>query len=516
MKKFFKSAAFLAAAGAAAKLLGALHKLPLMTLLGAEGTGLYQLVFPVYAAVLAVTSGGVTQAVSRAAAAEGGEAPSSLAAGVIVTAVAGAAGSIFLAAAGGFIARLQGNAAAAPAYSVLAPAVAFSCVISAFRGWWQGRRNMFPTAASQIAEQSVKLAAGLGLARALSGRGVSYAVAGAIGGITLSEAAAAAALLIGYFATVHGRPAQSLRPLLPAVRGVCRDAFPIAAAALVMPVSQFADGVAIVNLLAGAGTDVSAATSLYGVVTAPVSAITGFMTVFTSAAAAALMPRLSGSDGVSDKRAATGGALSAALLVGLSGAALLAVFPDEIVRLLYPAGLTDAEFAAAVAALRLSAPGALSLCLMQIAVTALQASGKAHIPALVLLCAVAVKCGLTVIAVSAAGAAGSAAANSAAFAAALAADAFFARKYLRGCLDKPSAIKIVCAAAAGAAAGAAAKLLPTVTPLGACAVCGGVFLLAAALVVVATDCFSVNSRLCGILKKYKILPDRFAKKSKKY
>ena len=70
VKKFLRSAAFLALASAAAKILGAVHKIPLMGLLGAEGSGLYQLVFPIYTVVLALAGGGVSQAVSRAAAQE--------------------------------------------------------------------------------------------------------------------------------------------------------------------------------------------------------------------------------------------------------------------------------------------------------------------------------------------------------------------------------------------------------------------------------------------------------------
>ena len=38
-----------------AKMIGAAYKIPLINVLGAEGMGIYQLVFPVYAAAIALT-----------------------------------------------------------------------------------------------------------------------------------------------------------------------------------------------------------------------------------------------------------------------------------------------------------------------------------------------------------------------------------------------------------------------------------------------------------------------------
>ena len=50
MKKqtFLKGAAVIAAGGFIAKLIGALYRIPLTNLIGAEGMGMYQLVYPFY------------------------------------------------------------------------------------------------------------------------------------------------------------------------------------------------------------------------------------------------------------------------------------------------------------------------------------------------------------------------------------------------------------------------------------------------------------------------------------
>ena len=47
------------------------------------------------------------------------------------------------------------------AIAFLAPSVLFICLISAFRGFFQGQGNMIPTSVSQVLEAIAKLAVGL-------------------------------------------------------------------------------------------------------------------------------------------------------------------------------------------------------------------------------------------------------------------------------------------------------------------------------------------------------------------
>ena len=55
--------------GMTAKLIGALYRIPLTNIMGAEGIGLYQMVFPLYTVLLTVTSGGLPPAGSKGTAA---------------------------------------------------------------------------------------------------------------------------------------------------------------------------------------------------------------------------------------------------------------------------------------------------------------------------------------------------------------------------------------------------------------------------------------------------------------
>ena len=60
-----RPAAVLAAIGIIAKLIGALYRVPLTNIIGAEGMGLYQMGFPLYTVLLSFCGGGITSAVSR-------------------------------------------------------------------------------------------------------------------------------------------------------------------------------------------------------------------------------------------------------------------------------------------------------------------------------------------------------------------------------------------------------------------------------------------------------------------
>lgn len=87
-------------------------------------------------------------------------------------------------------------------YSIyaIAPTILFCCVMSAFRGYYEGLRNMYPTAISDIIEAMSKLVLGYLFAyivMKVSGN-VAYAAAGAILGVTVGAVLAAAFLELNY------------------------------------------------------------------------------------------------------------------------------------------------------------------------------------------------------------------------------------------------------------------------------------------------------------------------------
>ena len=181
----------LAAAGLLCKVIGAAYRIPLTNLLGAEGIGLYQLVFPFYILLLNLSSTGFPSALStltaeRLAAGDDRGADAVFFAGLKILLIAGGAFTLLALIFAPAVAGLLGNPAAAPAIRLIAPSVLFVGGIAAVRGSFQGRMNMVPTALSQLIEQLVKAAWALAAA-ALLMPDVQAAVNAVILGVSVSE-----------------------------------------------------------------------------------------------------------------------------------------------------------------------------------------------------------------------------------------------------------------------------------------------------------------------------------------
>lgn len=162
------NAALLSVFSIIAKVISALYRVPLTSVLGAEGMGMYQLVFSIYALILALTTGGIPVAVSRLTSENNALKKDSRI--VLKNALLSVVGTSLVLAAllcvlSGFVARIQGNEGVKSGYYVIAPAVVFVGALSMFRGWFQGNNDVIPTAVSGLFEQAFKLAFGLTLAK---------------------------------------------------------------------------------------------------------------------------------------------------------------------------------------------------------------------------------------------------------------------------------------------------------------------------------------------------------------
>ena len=176
------------------KIVGAIYKIPLYndSMLGLEGSGIFQTTYNVYTLMLTISTAGIPAAMSRivsSAHAKGNEKlvkryfavamPAFIAVGVAAMLV------MFLFADN--LAGFMNNTRTAPGIRVLAPGVLFVCIISVYRGYAQGFENMIPTAVSQVIEVICKAAFGLVAAFMLVSLGynIEYVSAGAIMGVTI-------------------------------------------------------------------------------------------------------------------------------------------------------------------------------------------------------------------------------------------------------------------------------------------------------------------------------------------
>ncbi len=408
-----------------AKMIGALYRIPLTNIIGAEGMGLYQMVFPLYTVLLTVSSGGLPVAISKIVAerrSQGDEAGARqvLLVSLLSLSVAGLVAGIAVVLFREKIALVQGNAKAAVPYLGIAPSLLFVAVISCFRGYYQGAQNMLPSALSQIIEQVVKLVAGLFFARILISRSLEWAVFGALTGVSLSELAAMLFLFVRFLftdarykkksridasqvnfetAADMGAPAAyRVRTRKEVLKEVYRSAIPVTLGSLVMPMTQVIDSILVINLLMGLGYGSAEATQLFGLATGPVNSLINMPVVITLSLSVALLPKVSECFAKNDDPSAdVSQTLKFGFVIGLLSTLLLCFYARPILSVLYSKGLSAAQIEAGARLLKIGGLSVLYVSILQVATSVLQAAGAPHRPALNLLYGAVLKVVFTLV-----------------------------------------------------------------------------------------------------------------------
>lgn len=202
-QSFLYGALLLTAGMAAVKVIGALFKIPLQRVVGEYGMGVFHGAYSFYGPVFSLATAGFPVAVSRLVAENASlgrfqdvrtvkrvALPLFVAFGLVGTLAVSLAAPIYCD-------RVIHNPNARFAMLALSPAILFACVGSVYRGYWEGLRDMAPTAVSQIIEALVKLAVGLGGAyAAVSFGGSQYTRTGAVLGLVPGSREEAGLLLL--------------------------------------------------------------------------------------------------------------------------------------------------------------------------------------------------------------------------------------------------------------------------------------------------------------------------------
>lgn len=401
-RRMVSGAAVLAIGSIVAKLLGALYRIPLTNILGAEGMGMYQLVFPVYALFMTLSTAGIPTALSRIVAEKkiaGEPAKKYLASAMLILAALSSVAAILTFSLAKYLAVWQGNGVTYPGFMLIAPSIILVGFIAGFRGWFQGEMYMLPTAVSNVIEQVVKLGVGIALSLVFIKRGVAYAVYGALAGITVSELAALLYLFVTYLVRGRKLAKEKLRITRDEARGMFKVAFPIALVAVLLPLSSFFDSIIIVNVLKWSGVAQSAATAQYGLLSGPVNSLVNMPIVVIMSLAIAIVPAVSVSriqrdiDGIMLKSRLS---IKLTYLFGVPCAFFFAVFAPRIISVIYPA-LPQEQLLLAANLLRIVCANVVLLSAMQIYVSLLQALDRTKYAVLSLVCAIIVKIVLSIV-----------------------------------------------------------------------------------------------------------------------
>ena len=192
-QNFLQGTALLAMATAIVKVIGAIYKIPLNAIIGKQGFSYYSTAYEIYNVLLMISTAGLPVAMSRMISQASSLGHNNRIRRIYKTSRAifltlGIAGSLLMTVFCRQLAQFQNQPDAWAAIGALGPCVLLICIMSTFRGFFQGHGNMLPTSVSQVLEAIVKLIVGMLAALALlkSTKSVPLAAGGAILGVTVS------------------------------------------------------------------------------------------------------------------------------------------------------------------------------------------------------------------------------------------------------------------------------------------------------------------------------------------
>lgn len=410
-QNFLKGSLILMASAAAAKLLGALFKIPLTNMLGGVGMSYFSCAYSLFMPIYALTVTGLSSAVARMTA-------QSVALGMYANAkkvrrtalmlfsLLGLAGSLVIVlTAKPFCIYAADCPEAYTAVLMIAPSVFFGCITAVERGYYEGLCNMYPTALSQVAEGVVKVAAGLFLcgytasnselimeyfpwctdARALS------AAAGILG-VTLSSVGAAL-----FFAILRIFTRKGLRggePLLMSNREIIHEltvtALPTGISAVVTNLTAIIDMGTVIGCISYFGTAAARPAGIsademphfiYGSFSGIALTVFNLVPSVTNMLGKGILPSITAAWEGGDRallRKETMQALLTSVVIAVPAAVGIGVLSGEILHFLFPRQPDEVEIC--INALRLLMPGMVCLCVSFPLFSMLQAIGKASLP----------------------------------------------------------------------------------------------------------------------------------------
>ena len=382
-KEFLKGAIWIAFGGFTAKIIGALYRIPLTNLIGGKGLGLYQMIYPVYCLLLTVSATGIPSSIAKLTAeriAKGKEDYPVFKRAMQLFLLIGLFGTGLMMLIAPFLARAQGIKEVTGGYFTLAPSVFLVSAISVFRGWFQGRNKMYPTALSEILEQLIKVGVGLLFAYLYRGN-VEKAVAYLLLAVTISEGIAVLLMLFFY-----GREKKVKTGERESAKHILKLSIPVTIGAMILPLSNLLDSVLVPRLL---GVYASDAVTLFGLFSGGAVTVINLPVSICYGIAAASVPSVAGAKKAELKRKIFF-ALGITFLVGAVSTLGLYFFAEEASSVIFRS-LKGEELAILSKLIKAFSISALTLSCVQTLSACLTAQGKPQYAALSMTVSVTVK-----------------------------------------------------------------------------------------------------------------------------
>ncbi len=418
---FAKQATILAAASLFVRFIGFIYRIPLTSLIGDIGNGIYSTGFYIYNFFLVVSSAGLPAAISkmvseRVALKQYKNAHKVFKVSLIITSVLGTIFGLIM----WFGAEKLSNLFKMPQsyYTILtlAPTVLIVAIMSSYRGYFQGLKTTVPTAISQIIEQIFNAIFSIVLAYILFSNGLKILdlVAktktltffekdfefivpilenksvefGAAGGTAGTGVGALCGLIFLIFAYILIKPSLSKKINknfdnspeengFKIAKNLLKISLVIVTGTAIMSVTNLIDMQMVMSRLLDAGFTHKDATTYYGQLTGKYSTLTTLPVALSTAFATATIPNIASAVVLKDKtsiKRKINIALRLTMIISIPAAIGLGVLSDPILKLLFP------KYPAGGHLLRIGAVSVIFLSLAQIITGILQGINKAIFP----------------------------------------------------------------------------------------------------------------------------------------
>ncbi len=343
-----KGFVILSAAGLLAKLMSVFYVPLLRRTIGLEGLGIYQMCYEVFIFAYAVTTLGAQPAIAKVVAEltatkNKRDAIKALKISTILYAGVGGVISILIMILSTPIANAIGTPEAAYGLLFLAPSIFVTSILSAYRGYFQGKNNMTEIAVSQVLEQIINVGVSLAFAYVLVKISIPYGSAGGTVGTTLGAIIACLYMVYVYYKkNYEGEVFDAELPVKRVsnkriVRKLVKYGVPITLSAGLQNLGSLIDMVNVKNRLAYAGFLEKQANELYGIL-GTYKTLLSVPLVIVTALATTVLPAIVSAVAIKDKkeiRRKVNFAFRITYAVTIPAAVGLAVLSKEIYLLLY-------------------------------------------------------------------------------------------------------------------------------------------------------------------------------------
>ena len=293
-----KGTLLLTLSGFLTKIIGFIYRIFLSQKIGAQGMGIYQLIFPIYTLCYALAVGGIQTALSRLAAAkaalkdEQGARDIFLLSAFLATTISIITGFFLYRHANWFAVHLLFEEQCTPLLKILAVSVPFGVFHSCVNGYYLARKKLSIPAAAQLIEQCFRVAASFVLFSIWLEKGIAITPKLAVFGLLAGELAAwlfTGFMILWDFCKGHYQLTSMITPLKK-LKAIAALSFPLTCNRLLVNILHSIEAVLIPGHLQLFGLDNASSLSIYGVLTGMALPLILFPSAITNALSTVLLP----------------------------------------------------------------------------------------------------------------------------------------------------------------------------------------------------------------------------------